>query len=326
MADGARSADDAEAAEELLCGAINSSAALLSLLRRLAAAAEPLPPAAADATAALRAELSSLQDGAASHIGARLLRSRDVAALLASSLAPSGSRAAAARCRRLSTPSAPPSASPPLRSYRRVAVRSPRARASLVREYLRLLLTGTHRLPAAAATAVAADAAELRAWCADATAPFVGFSFVEADGEEGAVDDDDDDAADAHACAVELSALMQVEQLLAADADDFAAAYVGALALHPDAGAALAEAVVARRPDLAKEKREILDACAAAAADVGGAESGVFADILPADGGAASGLLERMKEGGATASGLLKEGGAGLERMFSRGMKWLDEG
>ena len=45
-----------------------------------------------------------------------------------------------------------------------------------------------------------------------------------------------------------------------------------------------------------------------------------------ADGGAASGLLERMKEGGATASGLLKEGGAGLERMFSRGMKWLDEG
>ena len=53
----------------------------------------------------------------------------------------------------------------------------------------------------------------------------------------------------------------------------------------------------------------------------------VFADILPAgDGGAASGLLERMKEGGATASGLLKEGGAGLERMFSRGMKWLDEG
>ena len=134
------------------------------------------------------------------------------------------------------------------------------------------------------------------------------------------------DAADAHACAVELSALMQVEQLLAADADDFAAAYVGALALHPDAGAALAEAVVARRPDLAKEKREILDACAAAAADVGGAESGVFADILPADGGAASGLLERMKEGGATASGLLKEGGAGLERMFSRGMKWLDEG
>ena len=56
------------------------------------------------------------------------------------------------------------------------------------------------------------------------------------------------------------------------------------------------------------------------------AESGVFADILPADGGAASGLLERMKEGGATASGLLKEGGAGLERMFSRGMKWLDEG
>ena len=81
-----------------------------------------------------------------------------------------------------------------------------------------------------------------------------------------------------------------------------------------------------RRPDLAKEKREILDACAAAAADVGGAESGVFADILPADGGAASGLLERMKEGGATASGLLKEGGAGLERMFSRGMKWLDEG
>lgn len=128
-------------------------------------------------------------------------------------------------------------------------------------------------------------------------------------------------------CAVELSALMQVEQLLAADADDFAAAYVGALALHPDAGAALAEAVVARRPDLAKEKREILDACAAAAADVGGAASGVFADILAAgDGGAASGLLERMKEGGATASGLLKEGGAGLERMFSRGMKWLDEG
>ena len=84
--------------------------------------------------------------------------------------------------------------------------------------------------------------------------------------------------------------------------------------------------VVARRPDLAKEKREILDACAAAAADVGGGASGVFADILPADGGAASGLLERMKEGGATASGLLKEGGAGLERMFSRGMKWLDEG
>ena len=120
---------------------------------------------------------------------------------------------------------------------------------------------------------------------------------------------------------------MQVEHLLAADADDFAAAYVGALALHPDAGAALAEAVVARRPDLAKEKREILDACAAAAADVGeGDASGVFADILPADGGAASGLLERMKEGGATASGLLKEGGAGLERMFSRGMKWLDEG
>ena len=146
------------------------------------------------------------------------------------------------------------------------------------------------------------------------------------DGEEGAVDDDDDDAADAHTCAVELSALMQVEHLLAADADDFAAAYVGALALHPDAGAALAEAVVARRPDLAKEKREILDACAAAAADVGGGASGVFADILPADGGAASGLLERMKEGGATASGLLKEGGAGLERMFSRGMKWLDEG
>ena len=42
--------------------------------------------------------------------------------------------------------------------------------------------------------------------------------------------------------------------------------------------------VVARRPDLAKEKREILDACAAAAADVGGGASGVFADILPADG------------------------------------------
>ena len=73
--------------------------------------------------------------------------------------------------------------------------------------------------------------------------------------------------------------------------------------------------------------RGIYELGAAAAADVGGGASGVFADILPAaDGSAASGLLERMKEGGATASGLLKEGGAGLERMFSRGMKWLDEG
>jgi hypothetical protein len=273
-----------------------------------------------------------MQDGAASRIGARLLRSRDVAALLASLFGAEwlagGGGALSPLIDAVSAAVGQPAAALVPKSGSALAAR---CRASLVREYLRLLLTGTHRLPAAAAAAVAADAAELRAWCADATAPFVGFSYAdapaaEADGEEGAVDDDDDDAADAHTCAVELSALMQVEHLLAADADDFAAAYVGALALHPDAGAALAEAVVARRPDLAKEKREILDACAAAAADVGGGASGVFADILPADGGAASGLLERMKEGGATASGLLKEGGAGLERMFSRGMKWLDEG
>ena len=128
------------------------------LLRRLAAAAEPLPPAAADATAALRVELSSLQDGAASRIGARLLRSRDVAAQRHSppSLAPSGSRAAA-----------PCPAYRRRQRRRRPARRCARSRREAVSsralprlppplEYSGLLLTGTHRLPPPAA-AVAGD-------------------------------------------------------------------------------------------------------------------------------------------------------------------------
>ena len=54
-----------------------------------------------------------------------------------------------------------------------------------------------------------------------------------------------------------------LHELLSSGPSEFAAEYAGLLGVCPDASLAVAEAVLSRRPDMAKEKKALLSSCTA---------------------------------------------------------------
>ena len=175
-------------------------------------------------------------------------------------------------------------------------------RGATVRLYLRALLGGRDKLPAAAADACALDARAFGAWCAE---PLVR-------GDSGVVDSQLLDlteptngggaatgataggAADATAArkvaSAELSALGCVRLLLTSGAAGFADAYARTLSQHPDAPLALAETLLTRRPELSKERKALLTACSQLKQRAAGSSAidGVFSRALT-EGAAAGG-------------------------------------
>lgn len=120
----------------------------------------------------------------------------------------------------------------------------------------------------------------------------------------GCRDDDDDDedrnpfgsAAedDAERHDDDLALLSQLAELLDAEPADLPAAFGELRLLCPTAPLALVEAVLARRPELAKAKKGVLDACGAIQPPGGRAGSTLIAEAFPAGGGERQGVFKRM--------------------------------
>lgn len=127
--------------------------------------------------------------------------------------------------------------SPPL--YERLAAE---ARAATVRLYLRTLVSGTHKLPGAAAwAAVGDDCAAFDRWLP--TAALVGA---------------------AASAAATVGAIRATRKLLDAPADSYLDAASVLASTHPDAQAlCVAEAIAGKRPELGRQRKTIVAALGA---------------------------------------------------------------
>jgi len=130
-----------------------------------------------------------------------------------------------------------------------------RARAATVRLYLRQLLVGSSgKLEARAAESFTIDIEHVATWCAEAASAVVDVTDGTAviDGSLSAADD---------GLAAALEALDCTRRLMVASQDSFVETWRMALSTAPDAPLAVAEAMIARRPALAKAKKALTSGC-----------------------------------------------------------------